>query len=81
MEYLLRVQAGQDMALTSRERPIVRIIGIAEATGTARKAGVFARLRALPWVREGKGQRLKSVGQVISAGEPLLSELLLKARD
>jgi len=83
-EYLRRAQAGEEIVVTSHGRPIVRMTGVAEVPGAETEADVIARLRALPWVRPGNGERLEPVANPIPAGPPgeaLLSELLLKDRE
>jgi len=49
--------------VTSHGRPIVRMIGVGNAAGAEPEADVIARLRALPWVRPGNGERLEPVAK------------------
>lgn len=83
-EYLRRAQAGEDIVVTSHGRPIVRMIGVGNGAVGETQAQAITRLRALPWVRPGNGERLEPVANRIPAGppgEPLLSDLLLKDRE
>ncbi|AUB80914.1 hypothetical protein [Candidatus Thiodictyon syntrophicum] len=69
--------------VASRGRLRVRMSGDADAAGAETQADLILRLRALPWVRPGNGERLEPVANPLPAGppgEPLLSELLLADR-
>ncbi len=55
-EYLRRVQKGEVVVVTSRGKPVARIVGPGEVPATP-EAGVAERLRKLPWIRPGAAGR------------------------
>lgn len=75
-EYLRRVQAGEEIVVTSHGRPVGRLVGPIQSTD--REAEALVRLRAQPWARPGSGEKLRGARQPIKAraGESL-SQILL----
>lgn len=83
-EYLRLAEAGEEVVVTSRGRPIVRMTGIATVAAVESEADLIARLPALQWVRAGNGERLAPVARPIPGAAkdvPLLSDLLLADRE
>lgn len=83
-EYLRRVEAGEEVVVTSHGRPVVRMTAIGQTQAGESEADALARLRAQPWVRAGDGGRIGPVPRPIPAaapGAPLLSDLMLGDRE
>jgi len=57
-EYLNRASAGEEVVVTSHGKPIARLAPLIENTS---EASVLERLRSQPWVRPGKGGKLRPV--------------------
>jgi prevent-host-death family protein len=81
-EYLRRVQAGEEIVITSRGRPIARLAPPAARSEDA-EAEAIARLRAQPWIRPGSGGKLQAPERRIPTppGEPLISDLVMRDRE
>jgi prevent-host-death family protein len=81
-EYLRRVQAGEEIVITSRGRPIARLAPPA-ARSEDTEAEAIARLRAQPWIRPGSGGKPRGSERPvrIGAGEKTLSEIVSELRD
>lgn len=79
-KYLRRAQAGEDIVITHRGRPVARLVPASPEPPT--EAEVIARIRALPWVRPGSGRRIKGAQHPISwkPGDRLASDLVLEDR-
>lgn len=54
-EYLRRVKRGEEVVITSRGKPVARIVGPEDVPETA-EANVAQTLRRLPWIRPGAGR-------------------------
>lgn len=76
-EYLRRVQTGQEIVITSRGRPVGRLTAARKRSGNPEEAAV-ARLRALPWIRPGKGGKPRGVKHSIriKPGERTVAEII-----
>lgn len=71
-EYLRHVAAGEDVVVTSHGKPVARLTAVLPValSESEREAETIARLDALPWVRPGRGGKLKgSAHPMPSAGE------------
>lgn len=80
-EYLRRVQDGQEVTVTSRGSPVARLVQVTAGADSEEEA--VARLRSLPWVRPGKGGKVKGSADPIpwKPGDPLLSDVIAEDRD
>lgn len=57
-EYLRRTQAGEEIIIASRGRPVGRLMPPSAMTRTSDDEAV-ARLKALPGIRPGNGKRIR----------------------
>ncbi|MEA5444757.1 type II toxin-antitoxin system prevent-host-death family antitoxin [Gammaproteobacteria bacterium AB-CW1] len=83
-EYLRRVQAGEEITVTSRGRAVARLSAVIGREGRAESdEALAARVRALPGVRAALGKRVKLPERPLDwpGGGPSLSELILEDRD
>ena len=81
-EYLDRVKAGEEVTVIENGRPLARLVPAAQTQEELEKEAV-ARLDALPWIRPGKGGKLKGSDRPIpwKPGEKTLSDLMLEDRE
>ncbi len=87
-EYLRRVQAGEEITITSRSRVVGRLVAPVnkeDAEGNE-VAAALERLRAQPWVhapeQEGKPRGLSPEERIPTPeGEKPLSEIVLEDRE
>jgi prevent-host-death family protein len=81
-KYLKLVQTGKDVVITDRGRPVARLTLIAPTAEEA-EAEAIKRIEALPWVRSGKGGKIKGSRQGIALrGEgPTAAEIVLQDRE
>ncbi len=81
-KYLKLVQAGKDVVITDRGRPVARLT-IVEPSAKEAEAEYIRRINALPWVRPGKGGKLKGAKNPIpwQPGEKMVSEMILEDRE
>jgi len=82
--YLRLAAAGEDIVITSRRRPVARLMPVDDGFNDGdTEAGAVSRLRAQPWVRAGRNRRLEGSEQPLSSrpGEPPLSRILLEDRE
>ncbi|MGH8581882.1 MAG: type II toxin-antitoxin system Phd/YefM family antitoxin [Gammaproteobacteria bacterium] len=83
-EYLRRVQAGEEIIVTSHGRRVARFSAVAEASGKIDpEEAAIARLRAQPWIRPGKGGKIEAAEHPIrwKPGEKTLSEIVMEDRE
>jgi prevent-host-death family protein len=80
-KYLKLVQAGKDVVITDRGRPVARLT-IAQPSAKDAEAEYIRRIQALPWVRAGKGGKLKGAKNPIKwkPGDKLASDMVLEDR-
>jgi prevent-host-death family protein len=80
-KYLKLVQMGKDVVITDRGRPVARLTLVASTPEQA-EAEAIQRILALPWVRPGKGGKLKGAKTPISwkPGDKLASDMVIEDR-
>ena len=80
-KYLKLAQAGEDVVITDRGRPVARLTLVARAAEDA-EAEAVKRILALPWVRPGKGGKLKGAQKPIpwKPGDKLASDMVIEDR-
>ena len=81
-KYLKLVQAGKDVVITDRGKPVARLT-LVEPTAEDDEAEAIRRINALPWVRPGKGGKVKGDKHPIpwKTGEKMLSDMILEDRE
>ena len=80
-EYLRRASAGEEILVTSRNRPLARLVPVTQPrTGSEQEA--LAELQALPWVSPGDGHAPRGLGSPvhIRPGEKGLSDIVSEDR-
>ncbi len=80
-KYLKLVQTGKDVVITDRGRPVARLTLVARTPEEA-EAEDIKRILALPWVRPGKGGKLKGAKKPIpwKPGDKLASDMVIEDR-
>ncbi|MEX2165359.1 MAG: type II toxin-antitoxin system prevent-host-death family antitoxin [Sulfuricaulis sp.] len=80
-KYLKLVRTGKEVVITDRGRPVARLVPVGEEA--AGEADIVARIHALPWVRPGKGGKVKGAKHPIpwKPGQKLASDIVLEDRD
>jgi prevent-host-death family protein len=80
-KYLKLVQTGRDVVITDRGRPVARLTLVARTPKEA-EAEAIQRIRALPWVRPGKGGKLRGAKNPIpwKRGDKLASDMVIEDR-
>lgn len=82
-QYLARASAGEDVIITSRGRPVARLLAISEtANGELPPAELKRRLRLIPGLLVGEGGKPRGSARpiVIGKGQRTLAELVLEDR-
>jgi prevent-host-death family protein len=82
-EYLKRVQAGEELVVTSRGREVARLVPPqGERSERNAEEAAIARFRRLPWVRPGLGKKTALPEPLIriEAGEKTLADLVSEGR-
>ncbi len=82
-EYLHRAALGEDVLVTLRGKPLVRLVSVSsDATPETFEEASIARLRTLPWVTPGNGNKpLGSANPVrIGPDEKSLAEIVNEMR-
>jgi len=79
-KYLHRVQSGEELVVTSRGKPVARLMPpLEEKQAPMSEEEALKQLDALPWVRPGNGNKPKGARQPIQAElDERLSERLLE---
>lgn len=85
-EYLRRVEAGEEIVVTDRGRPVARLVParpVSGEEGADREAEAIARLDGLPWIRPGRGGKPEGSKRPMAwkPGDPLLSEAIVEDRE
>ncbi|WP_424665244.1 type II toxin-antitoxin system Phd/YefM family antitoxin [Candidatus Binatus sp.] len=81
--YLRRAGNGEDVIITSRGRPIARLLPLAPEANTKPDASELARrLRRIPGMLPARGGKIRGAARpiVIGPGEKTLSEMVLENR-
>jgi len=82
-QYLERASAGEDVIITSRGRPVARLLAISEtANGELPSAELQRRLRLIPGLLVGEGGKPRGSARpiAIGKGQRTLAELVLEER-
>ncbi len=81
-EYLRRAKAGEEIVITSRQRPVARLIPAATSSEDA-EAEAIVRLHAQQWIRPGRGGKPRGLGKPIhiDEGEKNLAEIVSENRE
>ncbi len=82
-QYLRRVQAGEDVVITSRGRPVARLTpAVTGSTGEPDRERLLQKLKTIPGVHLGKGGKPEGAGIPIKIkpGEQTLAEVVLENR-
>ena len=81
-EYLHRAQGGEEIVVTSHNRPVARL-SPPKTTGEKPGAAAVERLRAQPWVRSGSGEKPTLPRPLIhiKPGEKTVAEIVREQRD
>jgi prevent-host-death family protein len=81
--YLHRASNGEDVIITSRGRPIARLLALAPEANVKPDASELARrLRRIPGMLPAKGGKIRGASRpiTIGPGEKTLSEMVLENR-
>ena len=81
-EYLRRMQAGEEIIVTARGKPVARLVP-SETPPRDPEVELLARLDTLPGVRPGKGGKPEGSRKPIPwrQGDKLLSEIVAEDRE
>jgi len=81
-KYLKLAQAGKDVVITDRGKPVARLT-LVELTAKNEEAQAIRRINALPWVRPGKGGKVKGAKNPIpwKPGDKLASDMVIEDRN
>lgn len=80
-KYLKLVQTGREVVITDRGRPVARLTLIVRAPEQV-EAEAAKRIQALPWVRPGKGGKLRGAKNPVpwKPGDKLASDMVIEDR-
>jgi prevent-host-death family protein len=80
-KYLKLVQAGKDVVITDRGRPVARLT-LVQPAAKETEAEYIRRINALPWVRPGNGGKVKGAKNPIhlKPGDKTAAEMVLEDR-
>ena len=81
--YLRKASNGEDVVITSRGRPVARLLALAPASDAEPDASELARrLRRIPGMLPAKGGKIRGASRpmVIRPGEKTLAEIVLEDR-
>jgi prevent-host-death family protein len=80
--YLHKAANGEDVVITSRGRPVARLLGLAAGGAAPSRAEIERRIRRIPGMLPAKGgkPRGSSRPMVIRPGEKTLAEIVLEDR-
>ena len=81
-KYLKLAQAGKDVVITDRGRPVARLTLI-KPKAEEGEAEVIERIKAAPWIRAGKGGPIRGSAKPIKIkrGEKTLARIVSELRD
>ena len=83
-EYLRRAALGEEVLITLRGKPLARLVPVSSyATPEAAEETSIARLRALPWVIPGNGNKPLGSANPVRMGpdEKSLAEIVSEMRE
>lgn len=80
-KYLKLVRTGKEVVITDRGKPVAQLTLVKPAAENEEE--VIARINALPWVRPGRGGKIKGAKHPIpwKPGDKLASDIVLEDRD
>lgn len=78
-EYLRRTQAGEEVMISSRGRPVGRLVPPRPATRLSNDEAL-ARLKALPGLRPGDGQKVRGAQHPVSVPPGTTEEIVNRVR-
>lgn len=80
--FLRRLEDGEDVVITSRGRPIARLLALVPDDAHADVSELLRRLRQIPGMLPGKGGRIRGASRplLIGPGQKTLAELVLEDR-
>ncbi|MNC85615.1 putative antitoxin VapB5 [compost metagenome] len=80
-KYLKLVQAGKDVVITDRGRPVARLT-LVQPTARETEAEYIRRVNALPWVQPGNGGKVKGAKNPIrlKPGDKTAAEMVIEDR-
>jgi prevent-host-death family protein len=82
-EYLRRAALGEEVLVTLRGKPLARLVPVsADATRETLEEAAIARLRALPWLIPGNGNKPMGSASPVGIGpeEKSLAEIVSELR-
>ena len=81
-KYLKLAQAGKDVVTPAGGKPVARLT-LVELTAKNEEAQAIRRINALPWVRPGKGGKVKGAKNPIpwKPGDKLASDRVIEDRN
>jgi prevent-host-death family protein len=81
-EYIDRAKAGEELTIVENGIPVARLLPSAKNQQELEREAV-ERLRALPWIRPGKGGKLTGPERPIpwEPGQKTLADLVLEDRE
>lgn len=81
-KYLRLVRAGKEIVITDRGRPVAQLTLVKPAAEET-EAEVIERIKALPWVRPGNGNKVKGSrkGIALRGKGPTAAEIVLQNRE
>jgi prevent-host-death family protein len=80
--FLRRLEDGEDVVITSRGRPIARLLALAPDDAKPDASELARRLRQIPGLLPAKGGKIRGASRpiVIGRGQKTLAELVLEDR-
>lgn len=80
-KYLKLVRTGKEVVITDRGKPVAQLTLVKPAAENEEE--VIARIKALPWVRPGKGGKPKGSrkGVALRGKGPTAAEIVLQDRE
>jgi prevent-host-death family protein len=81
--YLKEARAGQNIVVTSRGRPVVRLLAVSEATEKPSGEELLRRLKLIPGVKVGTGGKPLGAKSPMRmrGGQKSLAQMVLEDRD
>lgn len=79
-EFLRRANAGEEVVITSRNRPVARLIPAVPEPPLGETASLREKLADLPWVHWGSEKRPLPKPRRVDTGDQTLAEIVLEER-